>query len=56
MISTSTAVDFGLKFKGLGADKAVEFHNAKFKAKFHTSEFRDANSTQQNFKTQNSTI
>ncbi|WP_297883383.1 hypothetical protein [uncultured Campylobacter sp.] len=56
MISTSTAADFVLKFRGLSADRTVEFHNAKFKAKFHTSEFRDANSTEQNFKTKNSTI
>nr|WP_315005185.1 hypothetical protein [uncultured Campylobacter sp.] len=34
MISTSTATDFSLKFRGLGADRAVEFHNAKFKTNF----------------------
>nr|WP_314380997.1 hypothetical protein [uncultured Campylobacter sp.] len=51
MISTSTAADFGLKFKGSGADPVTEFYGVKFKTEFHAAEFRDANSTKQNFKT-----
>ncbi|WP_298081882.1 hypothetical protein [uncultured Campylobacter sp.] len=40
----------------MGADRVAEFYDAKFKAEFHAAEFRDANSTEQNFKTQNSMI
>nr|WP_315048273.1 hypothetical protein [uncultured Campylobacter sp.] len=51
MISTSTAADFDLKFRGSGADRVAEFYGVKFKIKFHAAEFRDANSTEQNFAT-----
>ncbi|WP_297917192.1 hypothetical protein [uncultured Campylobacter sp.] len=56
MTSTSTAADFGLKFEGLGADRVAEFYGVKFKTEFHLAEFRDANSTEQNSKAQNSMI
>ncbi|WP_298020746.1 hypothetical protein, partial [uncultured Campylobacter sp.] len=56
LISTSTAADFGLKFKGLGADRVAEFYGVKFKTKFHAAEFRDLNLTERNHKAQNSTI
>ncbi|WP_297924534.1 hypothetical protein [uncultured Campylobacter sp.] len=34
MISTSTAADFGLKFKGLGADRVAEFTTQNLRQNF----------------------